>query len=83
MPVAKKTTANNKTNKTKKVSLIQKLKLNTLKGKMLATVLIFALIGGGVMVYKSFAATSTFSVWCSPMPQGPSVSSIGNECFEF
>ncbi len=50
MPAAKKST-----NTKQKQSLISKLKLNTLKGRILATVLVFAVIGGGLAVYKSFA----------------------------
>lgn len=52
MPAAKKST-----NSKQKQSLISKLKLNTLKGRILTTVLVFAVIGGGFAVYKSFAAT--------------------------
>lgn len=46
--------------KTNKSSIFTKLKLNTVKGRMIATVLVFALVGGGIMVYKSFAATNSY-----------------------
>ncbi len=42
---------------TSRQSLLAKLKLNTFKGRMIATILAFALVGGGIMVYRSFAAT--------------------------
>lgn len=47
----------------KKQSIISKLgsKLKTPKGRLVATLLIFAVIGGGIFVYRSFAAT--FYAW--------------------
>lgn len=36
-------------------------KLRTPKGRLAATVLVFAAIGGGIFVYKSFAATASWS----------------------
>ncbi len=74
MPTAKKPI-----NKKQKQSLVSKLKLNTLKGRILATVLVFAVIGGGFAVYKSFAATNetifTYDVARGTMIKGGSGSS--------
>ncbi|MEI6480705.1 MAG: hypothetical protein WCO19_00180 [Candidatus Saccharibacteria bacterium] len=51
--------------KKKKQSLFSKLgaKLRTPKGRLVATFLIFGAIGGGVLVYKSFAATPPSQTW--------------------
>lgn len=48
----------------KKQSRLAKLgaKLKTPKGRIIATVLVFAVVGGGFMVYKSFAATGSY-IW--------------------
>ncbi len=44
-----------RTSNKQKPSLLSKLQLNTFKGRMIAIVTVFALLGGGIMVYKSFA----------------------------
>ena len=49
----------------KKQSLFSKLgaKLRTPKGRLVATILIFGAIGGGILVYRSFAATPPSQTW--------------------
>lgn len=49
----------------KKQSRFTKLgaRLKTPKGRLVATVLMFAVIGGGIFVYKSFAATGATFTW--------------------
>ncbi|MEI6480704.1 MAG: hypothetical protein WCO19_00175 [Candidatus Saccharibacteria bacterium] len=49
----------------KKQSLFSKLgaKLRTPKGRLIATILIFGAIGGGILVYRSFAATPPSQTW--------------------
>ena len=50
----------------KKQSIFSKIKPNSLKTRIILTVALFALVGGGVMVYKSFAAVY---VWAKPIQQ--------------
>ncbi|RTK95027.1 hypothetical protein EKI60_01050 [Candidatus Saccharibacteria bacterium] len=52
MPI-KKSSAN-----VKQQSLLARFKLSTKKSKLVASVMAFVVIGGGVMVFRSFAATS-------------------------
>ena len=52
MPAPKKTNKNN---------ALKKLDLNTPKGRLIVSVLAFAIIGGGIIVYKSFAAVATWT----------------------
>lgn len=49
--------------KKKKHSLLVRLgqKLKTPKGRLIAIMLVFAVIGGGIFVYKSFAATASWT----------------------
>ena len=50
--------SNKKSTTKKKQSFFARLKPTTKKAKILTTVVAFAIIGGGVMVYRSFAATT-------------------------
>lgn len=47
--------------KTNKSNALKKLDLNTPKGRLIVSVLAFAIIGGGIIVYKSFAAVATWT----------------------
>lgn len=60
MPIKKK--------KQSRMSLIGRI-IKTPKGRLLATILIFAVIGGGILVYKSFAATPS-RTWSYSLASG-------------
>lgn len=54
MPVTKNT-------KTSKSGLLSRINLSTPKGRLIVTVLAFAIVGGGIVVYRSFAAVATWT----------------------
>lgn len=56
MPAKTRSTANKKSN-----NILRKIDLNTTKGRMIVTLLAFALVGGGIMVFRSFAATASWT----------------------
>ena len=67
----------------KKQSIFSKLGagLRTPKGRLVATVLVFGAIGGGILVYKSFAATPPSYQWNYTVDAGNvGTSSTGGTC---
>ena len=54
--------AKKKVSKKQKLPLLSKLKINTVKGRMIAVIVAFAFVGGGIMVYRSFAYSTLDSL---------------------
>lgn len=56
MPTKKPSTKQAKTKKKSRLGLLSKINFRSRKTQFIATILVFALIGGGVYTYRSFAA---------------------------
>ncbi len=50
-----------KNTKAQRGGILSKVNLQTPKGRLIVTVLAFAIVGGGVLVYRSFAATARWT----------------------
>ena len=63
--------------KIKKKNLLSRINFRSRKIQLLTTVLVFAVIGGGILIYKSFAASAT---WSYSIANGASVVTGSTTC---